>query len=189
MFLAKSTMVCITVLIPSTSPFSKPLKILPTIVSDFLSSSNQFLIASAALLKPFTILSHMYFGILSDFVKPSNHFPIASAASFITGDMVLNIFSISIKESNQSLKPTIASPIPAVTSKISRWNMLRICFTTFKAIFNGPPITVAIISRMAKIPLKVLCNFLAVSVNSPVSLSVNLNFSENLFSPSMRLNN
>ena len=92
-----------------------------------------------------------------------------------------NDFASIFPSSTQSLNATSASPILAVTSRISKLKAERIFDTTCIANLKPPPRIVVIILRIANIPLNVRCIFFPVSLSSPVSLSVSLSFSEKSF--------
>ena len=113
-------------------------------------------IALTAVCKALTILSIMYLGLSSAFIKPSNQLLKASLTCLAKSTILSNVLSKSRTESIQSLKPTIASPMPAATSKILRPKASNILEIILKAIFKGPPTTVVIISRSANKPLKIL---------------------------------
>ena len=112
---------------------------------------------------PFTRPSIIYLGIFSASFNPSIQSRILSIADFTYGAINSNAFPISNIWSTQSRNPTMASPILAVSSKISILAAPKSLATTFIAVFNAPPVIVVIMSITANTPLSVLLSLPAVS--------------------------
>ena len=139
------------------------------------------LIASQATLSPDIMPSAISFGKLSDFFRLPNHSPMALTTFFTPDAMLSNVFEklkvFFIHLSN----PTIASPIAAVTSRISKSNIPRIFLRSLKAIFIGPLTIVETILIAVNKPSKVRLNLFMVVPSLSASSLTFLNFSENLW--------
>ena len=177
---------------PTLDIFSKTL-LTPLIMSptrgSCINASIHFLTALVQDSMVFLILSKVntflnffiVFWTAGNFENSLNHFEIAEITLTIMSTVLLNTFANKLCSCIQSLNLTITSPIDAVISNMSISKASRTFDIILNAVLKPPPIIVVIISRMANTPLKVRCIFLPVSLSSPVSLSVSLSFSENLF--------
>ena len=165
---------------PDVSMPSQPAIFSTPVHTVFPISARMSPIRPAPALSPLISPLTMSLGTLSDCLRTATQFRIAVIAFFTNGTIFSNSFVKSKVASIQSLNFTTASPIAAVTSKMSRSNIARREVTALKANLKAPPRIVVMMSIIANTPFKVRFNLSAVS-------SPTLSFLENSFIEAMML--
>ena len=144
-------------------------------------------IAPQAVLRPFIIPSAISLGRFSDSFKLSIQSRIASIAVFNPEPIPSKTFEKSKIEESHLSNPTMASPIDAVTLRISTSHIPRILVSALNANFIGPPMIVETILTIVNRPSKVRFNLFTVDPSLSASVLIFLIPSENLWSAAIML--